>query len=481
MKTYIKYKLAFILLLMVITGSCNFHDKPSCDAENKPNIILFLCDDLGYGDISLNGQENFSTPNIDKLAEDGITFTDFYAGCTVCAPSRVSLLTGKHTGHTSVRNWKHGLRVGDNEMTLGSIMKDAGYTTAQIGKWDCGHPVPVDDPRRKGFDYFYGYLNSWHAHNFYPEFLYRNGEKVELRNKLRLNKNGENPWKHMPEGPGVAEVKMDYVPSLIDREGLQFIEENRDTSFFMVMSYNTPHANLQSKPDGMEVLSYGQFEGKEWPDPEKGFAAMIYNLDQSVAKIMDKLKEHGIDDNTMFIFCSDNGPHNQGGHKVEFFNSNGDLRGAKVDLYEGGIRTPFIIRWPNVIKPGRESGHIGAFWDVLPTLADIVNTDVPEDIDGISFLPVLQGRDKQQKKHKYLYWELNAVGGKQAIRKNNWKVVKLNVSSDKPVKIELYNLDSDPGETNNVADSYPGILEEILPLFNEAHDDLSGNFIFQSE
>ena len=481
MKRHISYHWAFIILFIIVTCSCNRNTKQFSRDINKPNIILFLCDDLGVGDLSMNGQKSFATPNIDKLAEGGISFTDFYAGCSVCAPSRVSLLTGKHSGHTSVRNWKHGLRVGDNEITLGNLMKNAGYTTAQIGKWDCGYPVPIDDPLRKGFDYFYGYLNSWHAHNFYPEFLYRNGEKVQLGNKLQLNDNGKNPWGHKPEGMGVAKIKKDYVPFLIDREGLRFIEQNKDRSFFMVMSYNTPHANPQNKPDGMEVPSYGQFDGKDWPNPEKGFAAMIYNLDQSVAKIMDKLKEYDIEDNTMFIFCSDNGPHNQGGHKVEYFNSNGNLRGAKVDLYEGGIRSPFIVHWPKVIKPGRKSDHIGAFWDLLPTLADIVNSDVPEDIDGISFLPVLRGRDKQQKKHEYLYWELNAVGGKQAIRKNNWKAVKLNVINDNTVITELYNLDSDSGEKNNVAESYPEVLEEILPLFNEAHDDFLGNFVFQND
>ncbi len=479
MKTHIQHNLVLLTLFLAVTGSCNNHGQQSRENNSKPNVILFLCDDLGYGDLSLLGQKSFSTPNIDRLAEEGISFTNFYAGCSVCAPSRVSLLTGKHSGHTSVRNWKHGLAVGDQEMTLARVMKEAGYVTAQIGKWDCGHPVPVDDPQRKGFDYFFGYLNSWHAHNYYPEFLYRNGEKVELRNKLQVDENGENPWKNMPEGPGVAEVKEDYVPFLLDREGLEFIDKNKDKPFFLVLSYNTPHANPQKKPDGMEVPSYGPFEGKDWPDPEKGFAAMIDNLDKSVAKIMDRLVKHGIDENTMFIFCSDNGPHNQGGHDVEFFNSNGDLRGAKVDLYEGGIRTPFLVRWPKVIQPGSKSEHLGAFWDVLPTLAEIVGSDTPDDIDGISFLPLLQGMTDRQRQHKYLYWELNAVGGKQAIRKGKWKAVKLNVSNDQPVLTELYNLETDPGESTNVADRYPGVLEEILPLFNEARDDHSGHFILQ--
>jgi len=469
----------FIILLAGLLCSCGSQIPKSPEAKGRPNVILFLCDDLGYGDLSHLGQKSFTTPNIDRLAKEGMSFTNFYAGCSVCAPSRVSLLTGKHSGHTPVRNWKHGLAVGDQEMTLARVMKEAGYVTAQIGKWDCGHPVPTDDPQRKGFDYFFGYLNSWHAHNPYPEFLYRNGEKVPLRNKLQLDENGENPWAHMPEGPGVAELRLDYAHFLFDREGLEFIEKNKENPFFLVLSHITPHANNQKKPDGMEVPSYGPFEEMDWPDPEKGFASMVFNLDRSVANILASLVEYGIDENTMFIFCSDNGPHNQGGHDVEFFNSNGDLRGAKAQLYEGGIRTPFFVRWPGVIKPGRESGHQGAFWDLLPTLAEMVGSEVPDDLDGISFLPLLQGMEDRQKKHEYLYWELNAVGGKQAIRKGKWKAVKLNVSNDQPVLTELYNLDADPGETTNVADKYPDVLAEILPLCKEARDDHSGHFVFQ--
>ncbi len=213
---------------------------------------------------------------------------------------------------------------------------------------------------------------------------------------------------------GIVSVStgIERLPQVIDllAGGLEFIEKNKDKPFFLVLSHITPHANNQKKPDGMEVPSYGPFEDKDWPNLEKGFASMVHNLDQSVAKIIASLVEHGIDENTMFIFCSDNGPHNQGGHDVEFFNSNGDFRGAKTDLYEGGIRTPFFIRWPRVIKPGRESEHLGAFWDVLPTFAEMVGSDAPDDLDGISFLPLLQGMEDRQKQHPYLYWELNAVG-----------------------------------------------------------------------
>lgn len=456
--------------LLLVTNSC-FKDKQEKNSEqDKPNLIFVLADDLGWGDLSMNGQDSFSTPTIDQMAREGITFTNFYTGSTVSAPSRASLLTGKHTGHTSVRGNARGQLVGDNEMTLAKVMKKAGYTTGKIGKWGIGNPPPVDDPERKGFDYFYGYINMYHAHNFYPEFLYHNGEKVKLDNKLKL-KNGENPWENMPEGTGVAEVKKEYAPFLFDQKGLNFIEKHQNEPFFLFMSYNTPHANNEKKPNGMEVPSYGRFADKNWPDPEKGFAKMIVNLDRSMEKILKKLKELEINNNTIVIFCSDNGPHAEGGHKMEYFNSNGELRGMKRDLYDGGIRTPFIVRWPDVIEPGQQSDHLGAFWDVLPTLADLVNADIPEETDGISFLPTLKGNPARQKQHEYLYWEFPPQGGKRAMIKDNWKAVKLHARDNKPAVFELYNIETDPYEKNNLADKHPEVVKKLKHLFDRAHEE----------
>jgi arylsulfatase A-like enzyme len=437
----------------------------------NPNIVFILVDDLGYGDLSCYGQNTLSTPHIDKLAAEGISFTNFYTGSTVCAPSRASLLTGKHTGHCSVRGNHPDQLVGDDEPTIAKVMKNAGYVTGAIGKWGLGHPPPADDPYNKGFDHFYGYINMWHAHNYYPEFLYRNGKKVPLKNKLRLI-DGINPWANMPEGTGVAEVREEYVHDLFDKEALRFIEDNKDNPFFLYLAYNAPHTNNQKKPDGMEVPDYYEFAGMDWPSAEKGFAAMIRNIDNSVGMVLDKLKELGLEENTMVIFCSDNGPHKESGHQVEFFDSNGPYRGLKRDFYDGGIKTPFIVRWPEAIEPGTKSDHVGAFWDVLPTFCDIIAVEKPTDIDGISFLPELKGEKTKQQKHDYLYWEFYEQGGKQAILKDNWKAIKLNVhDASKEVIFELYDLSKDEGELNNVAVQYPQIANEMEKLFTSARNE----------
>ena len=439
-------------------------------SENKPNIIFILADDMGYGDLSCLGQKSFNTPSLDRMASEGIMFRNFYTGSTVSAPSRASLLTGKHTGHTSVRGNQPDQLLGDDEPTLAKVMKQSGYTTGCIGKWGIGHPPPEDDPAKKGFDYFFGYLNMFHAHNLYPEYLYRNGEKVFLRNKLRLI-DSVNPWAGNGEGAGVAEVRLDYAPFLIDGEALSFIEKNKDNKFFLYLAYNVPHANNEKKPDGMEVPDYGEFENREWPDQEKGFAAMMHNIDNSVGAIFSKLKELEIDDKTLVIFCSDNGPHQEGGHMVDFFNSNGEWRGKKRDMYEGGVRTPFIARWPGKINPGSSSDHVAAFWDVLPTFCDIAGIKKPSDTDGISFLPSLKG-EKQMESHEYLYWEFFEQGGKQAILKGDWKAVRLNVSKkgEKPV-VELYNIKEDPAETNDVSSDHPELIKEFSEIFVKARQE----------
>jgi arylsulfatase A-like enzyme len=449
----------------------------------KPNIILILMDDLGYGDLGCYGQHILSTPHIDNMAAEGIIFTNHYAGSTVCAPSRASLLTGLHAGHVSVRGNYPAQLAGDKEPTLGNLLKEAGYYTGVIGKWGIGHPPPLDDPQRKGFDHFYGYINMYHAHNFYPEFLYRNGEKVLLEGNRLFTENGINPWGKMPEGTGVAEKKTQNAHFLFDEEALRFIESHKDTSFFLLLCYNIPHANNEAGPylgDGMEVDDYGSFDGKPWPDPEKGFARMIQYMDESVGKISGKLKELGVDENTLLIFTSDNGPHSEGNHSSSFFLSSGVFRGEKRDLYEGGIRVPFIARWPAKIKPGSISDHASAFWDYLATFCEIADIAAPDHTDGISFLPALTGNSLHQRKHPYLYWEFYEMGGKQAVRKDNWKAVRLNTRTGNPA-IELYNLDTDPSETQDVSSLYPEKVADLEAIMAEAHTPAADISLFNNQ
>ncbi len=449
----------------------------------KPNIILILVDDLGYGDLGCYGQNILSTPHIDKMAAEGIIFANHYAGSTVCAPSRASLLTGLHTGNASVRvNFPPQL-MGHDEPTLASILKHAGYYTGAVGKWGIGHPPPSDDPWRKGFDHFYGYINMYHAHNFYPEFLYRNGEKILLKENRLFSENGNNPWKKMPEGTGVAEIKGQYAHFIFDDEALRFIENNKDTTFFLFLCYNVPHANNEAGEylgDGMEVDDYGHFADKPWPDPAKGFARMIQYMDESVGKITGKLKELGIDENTLVIFTSDNGPHSEGNHSSSFFHSSGILRGEKRDLYEGGIRVPFIARWPAKIPPGSKSDHVSAFWDYLPTFCDIADMATPAQTDGISFVNALTGNLRHQQKHHYLYWEFYEMGGKQAVRQDHWKAVRLNTRTGNPAT-ELYNLENDPSEKQDLSSHYPEKIAELEAIMDAAHTPSTGISLFNNQ
>jgi len=466
-------RLGSILLgSLLLFSSCSVKTKDKQQQE-KPNVVFILVDDMGYGDLSCFGQETLKTPNIDKMASEGMVFTNMYTGSTVCGPSRASLLTGKHTGHCNIRGNMPAQLLSDQEMTLAKVMKKAGYITAGVGKWGIGHPPPLDDPQRKGFDHFYGYINMWHAHNFFPEFLVKDGQKVPLKNKLRLNEDGTNPWADMPEGTGISEVREEYVHNLFDKEALSFIDNNKKNPFFLYLAYNVPHANNEDSKTGCEVPDYGKYINRDWPDVEKGFATMIDNLDNSVGMVMAKLKECGIDENTMVVFCSDNGPHQEGGHIMEFFNSNGSLRGKKRDFYEGGVKTPFIVRWPSRVQAGKVSDHMGAFWDILPTFCDLVGVEKPQDTDGISILPELT-QEGTQKEHSYLYWEFFEQGGKQSILKGNWKAIKLNVrDASLPVIFELYNLATDPYEQTNVASQNPEVVQEMEKLFIDARTEFS--------
>ncbi len=432
--------------------------------RGKPNIIYVLADDLGYGDLGCYGQRKIKTPCLDQMAAEGMRFTQHYAGSTVCAPSRCSLMTGKHTGHCTVRgNVDVLMRPG--EVTIAKLLKQAGYTTACIGKWGIGHPPPPDDPHKNGFDHFFGYLSMWHAHNYYTDFLWRNGEKVRLRNVVR------HPTKHYKKGQeglvGLASEKIDYAHDLFTREALAFIEK-QTKPFFLFLPYNIPHANNEARgfgEHGMEVPDYGIYKEKDWPEAEKGKAAMISRMDRDIGTIFKKLRELGIDQNTLVIFSSDNGPHKEGGVNPDFFDSNRSLKGIKRDLYEGGIRVPMIACWPGRVEAGSRSDHVSAFWDVLPTLAEVAGAPIPEDIDGISMAPALLG--KRQKQHDYLYWEFHEGRSKQAVRMGNWKAVRLAPSRP----IELYDLGSDIGEENNVADRHPDILNRVRSIVSLARTD----------
>ncbi len=477
----IRIKPLILLSLVIFMQGCmrTVHEKKT----GKPNIVLIVADDLGYGDLSCYGQVVLKTPHIDHMASEGVIFTNHYTGCTVCAPSRASLLTGLHTGHVSVRGNSPDMILSDGETTLGEMMKQAGYVTGAIGKWGVGSPPPVDDPKRNGFDSFYGYINMWHAHNFYPEFLYRNGRKENLPGNRLLLIDGGNPWAGQPEGTGVAEKKVTYVHDLFDTEALDYIRTHRDTGFFLYLAYNVPHANNEAGymfKDGMEVPEYGEFEENDWPDPEKGFASMIRNLDNSVGLINGCLEELGLADNTLVIFVSDNGPHEEGNHKVEFFNSNGPLRGKKRDLYEGGIKTPFIAKWPSRIKPGTRSDHLSCFWDFLPSFCELAGVSPPEGIDGISFIPAMTGHPEFQDQHPFLYWEFYEEGGKQALRKGDWKAVRLDVRKGDPY-VELYDLDKDPSEQHNVASQHPEIVREMLEIMDASHTEIPAISLFKME
>ena len=432
-------------------------------AAAKPNIIYILVDDMGYGDPSCFGQKKLKTPHLDAMAAGGLRFTQHYAGSTVCAPSRCVLMTGLHTGHCTVRT-NGNQKLSDKDTTVAQVLKKAGYRTGCVGKWGVGRPA-ITDPNDRGFDYFYGYVCMNHAHNCYPPFIVRNGEKVPLRNVLA------DKWKtHRYPGTGVADKKIDFVPHRCQKEVLQFIERNKEKPFFLYYALNIPHANNEGGSKGMEVPSYGEFADQDWPEAEKGFAAMIGYIDGYVKEIADKLKEHDLDKKTLVMFTSDNGPHQEGGHKMDYFDSNGELRGKKRDLYEGGVRVPTIAYWPGVIEPGRESAHVSGFQDMMPTFAELAGTACPKT-DGISMVPTLLNKG-EQKKHPYLFWAFYEGGGKKSVLKGNWKGVRLNTFKKPDGPIELYDISKDLSEEKNVAAEHPEIVAEMARIMKDEHQDL---------
>jgi arylsulfatase A len=426
----------------------------------KPNIIYILADDLGYGDLSCYGQQHFQTPNLDRMAAEGMKFTDHYSGSTVCAPSRASLMTGFHTGHCWVRgNYESGphgfgacLELRPQDATITEIAKQQGYSTGVFGKWGLGVMTTTGQPDKKGVDEFFGYLNQGHAHYFYTDYLWKNGEKVILDG----NKEGK---------------REQYTHDLIVDESLDFIKRHKDEPFFLYLPWTIPHAEMlvpekSIKPfrDKWPEKPYIRKSGySSQEEPKAAFAGMVTRMDRDVGRVLTLLQKLGLDENTLVMFSSDNGPHHEGGHDPIFFDSNGPLRGHKRDLYEGGIRVPMIARWPGKIKAGSTTNHISAFWDLLPTVCDIMYAAPPKDIDGISFMPTLLGASSEQKNHDYLYWEFHeGRNSSQAVRSDKWKAVRLAPSGP----IELYDLNVDIGEQKEIAGENVDIIARMKELLD---------------
>jgi arylsulfatase A-like enzyme len=436
------------------------------EAPLRPNIIYIMADDLGYGDLGCYGQQKFATPHLDQLAREGILFTQHYAGSTVCAPSRSALMTGLHTGHGPIRGNQEIFPEGqaplpDSLVTVAEILKSVGYTTGIFGKWGLGAPGSEGIPTRQGFHHFFGYLCQRMAHTFYPTYLWEQEEKYPLAG----NDTGREIYSH----------------DLVMEKALSFVERHAGGPFFLYLPINIPHAAMHVPADDLEKFA-GKFPETPFPgegnygaqdQPKAAFAGMMTRMDRDIGRLMALLKTLGIDQNTLVIFTSDNGPHREGGHDPDFFNSNGPLRGYKRDLYEGGIRVPFIARWPEKITPQRTTSHIAAFWDFLPTACELAGAPVPKGLDGISYLPTLLGNTPQAT-HEYLYWEFHEQGKKQAIRQGDWKLVRLNIAREPDALPQLYHLGYDREEQKDVAGENPEVvarLMALLPNARKAHAD----------
>ncbi|MFY9241998.1 MAG: arylsulfatase [Polaribacter sp.] len=468
-KSFLLFFSALFLILTSFSDSKDTFFKAPKTSSSKPNIIYILADDLGYGDLSCFGQNRFKTPNIDQLAKEGMIFTQHYSGSSVCAPSRSSLFTGLHTGHTFIRGNKEVRPEGqfpipDETFTIAELLKEEGYATGAFGKWGLGFPGSEGDPINQGFDTFYGYNCQRLGHHYYPYHLWENDKKVIL------------------EGNS-GKKKEQYAPNLIHQKALSFIDENKNKPFFLYYPSVIPHAELAAPKEYLEKF-IGKFEpekaykgldeGEKYRDgnyesqqyAHAAFVAMITLLDDQVGEIVQKIKDLGLEKNTIFIFTSDNGPHQEGGADPNYFNSNGNLKGYKRDLFEGGIRVPMIAKWKGAIAEGTTTDHISAFWDVFPTFSEIVSKETKNDVDGISFLPTLLGKPIQQKQHNYLYWEFHELGGRQAIRKGDWKLVKHHVKKESVYY--LFNLKLDPSETKNLADEFKEKRIELTKILENA-------------
>jgi arylsulfatase A-like enzyme len=449
----------FLVSGLTLAAAC------SCTSTDQPmNVVYILADDLGYGDLGVYGQEIIQTPHLDQLAREGMVFTQHYAGTSVSAPSRAALMTGRHTGHTHIRGNFEISPEGQSPMpegtfTIGHLMQQAGYSTGMFGKWGLGYPGSGSEPNDMGFDEFYGYVCQRQAHYHFPDFLRRNKENEAIPG------NEENGRKV-------------FAPDLLQQEGLNFIRTNKDKPFFAMFTFTIPHAELNLPHDSIYQLYAGRFEEQAFEyrggyaaskEPKASYAALVTQLDAYVGEIIRELRILGLDKNTLVIFTSDNGSHREGGNQPEFFESSGPLRGVKRALYEGGIRVPTLAWLPGKVAAGTTTDHISAFWDMLPTLADITNQKLKVKTDGISMLPTLFGK-KSQPQHEYLYWEFHEDGGRQAVRMGDWKAVRQRIASGNPT-FELYNLKDDIGETTNLAVEKPEIAERLRAIMDSARTE----------
>jgi arylsulfatase A len=463
----------------------------ACTAKTppKPNIIFILADDLGYNELGSYGQTRIRTPHLDRMAGQGMRFTQHYSGSPVCAPSRCVLLTGKHTGHAYIRANDEMTERGDvwhdpsiegqrpllpGTITMANLLKSAGYATGAIGKWGLGGPTDTGHPNNQGFDFFYGYLCQRVAHNYYPTHLWRNREKQILEGNDYFYPHQKFPEDKDPLEPAAyaAYSGRQYAPDLMEREALDFVRRNKDRPFFLCLPFTVPHVSLQVPEDSLM-----EYEGA-FPDtpylgdkgylphrtPRAAYAAMITRMDRSIGRIMALVKELGLDENTLFIFTSDNGPTFNGGTDSAFFKSAGPLRGLKTQLFEGGIRVPMIARWTGRIVPGTVSDHVSAFWDYLPTFMELAGAEIPAGADGLSLLPSLFSKPDNQKKHEHLYWEY--LGG-QVVRLGDWKGIRPKGGKT----LELYNLKSDIGETTDLVTEEPEIAARITELMTTSRTE----------
>jgi arylsulfatase A len=474
-------KSSVFTLMLTSFLSCNTDNQKSRGSERSPNIIYILADDLGYGDLGCYGQKKIRTPNLDRMAAEGMVFTQHYSGSTVCAPSRSSLLSGLHTGNTYIRSNRETYPEGQYPIagevyTIAELMKDAGYVTGAFGKWGLGMNGTEGSPLRQGFDTFVGFLCQRYAHRYYPRYIWEDEDTLFMPGNDYNNKET-------------------YAADYIHKRTIDFIRSHKDTSFFLYVPSIIPHAELIVPEDS--ILEYYRSKGypeKPWgivsdnpysgndygsdnfviegyapvDEPLAVFASMVTRLDRQVGEILSLVDELGIAENTLIIFTSDNGPHTEAGANPDFFGSNGPFRGTKRDLYEGGIRVPMLAWWPGIIEPGSTTGHISAFWDIMPTFADISGEDLSVETDGISLLPVLMGK-KNVKEHDFLYWEFYERGGRVAIRKGDWKLVSYDLLRPGKTTLELYDLENDIAEQHNIAETHPEIVKELIGLMKSAH------------